>query len=323
MLELPKSVANAALRAFDARLQKHYEPYLAHFRKVVGYQPSIAIPSKYHEKMLWRKLFDHSPDIATFCDKLATKDHILARIPELRLPQTLWVGERLEDIPASLLGERLMLKSNHGCGFNRRWIPKKTSFNEVCGAFREWLGCTYGTSNYEWGYSAVKPKVFAEEYINADSAIGLVDIKVRCCDGKPVLARIHLDGLQKNKKAGWFSIGGDPLFKNRGPLAEGDEDMPTEFQLPDCFHEAIEASRVLGSGIDYVRVDFLTNGSQLLGGEITTYPAAGLGPASPAGVKGPDTMTNDCWDLRKSWFLTAPQRGVMGLYAAFLKKVLL
>lgn len=319
---LHESLSRHALRLFDARLHKRYQHYVAHFRKVVGYQPAIALPRRYHEKMLWRKLFDHSPDIATFCDKLATKEYIRKKHPGLKLPRTLWVGDRLEDIPPDILSEKLMLKCNHGCGYNFRWIPGESSAAEARAAFRGWMGQTYGTTNYEWGYSTVRPKVFAEEFIGTSDPFGLVDIKIRCCAGRPILARIHLDGLHQKKRAAWFSVDANRLFEDAGPLADGDQELPAGFQIPQCFDEAIKASRILGANIDYARIDFFAGAGELIGGEITVYPAAGLGTASPEGFTGPDTLTNEHWDLRKSWFLTAPQKGFARLYAATLKKAL-
>lgn len=59
------------------------------FWERVGYNPNIALPGRYHEKMLWRKLFDRNPLFEVFCDKLATKDFVRKRTPGLKLPETL------------------------------------------------------------------------------------------------------------------------------------------------------------------------------------------------------------------------------------------
>ena len=39
------------------------------FRRRVGYFPNIALPRRYNEKMLWRKIFDHNP---LFADSSST-----------------------------------------------------------------------------------------------------------------------------------------------------------------------------------------------------------------------------------------------------------
>jgi hypothetical protein len=55
-----------------------------------------------------------------------------------------------------------------------------------------------------------------------------------------------------------------------------------------------------------VGADFLWNGSELYGGEITIYPAAGLkDPVDPA----VHAYILDGWDLAQTHFLRAPQTG--------------
>ena len=80
------------LRGLNPLFAVHYRRQFQIFRKVVGYGPNIAFPSRYHDKMLWRKIFDHNPLFVTFCDKLATKEYVRARAPGIRMPATLWVG---------------------------------------------------------------------------------------------------------------------------------------------------------------------------------------------------------------------------------------
>lgn len=314
-----RQIYTALLRNRDRRMQRRYEPYLAHFRAVVGYQPSILLPRRYHEKMLWRKLFDHNPLFVTFCDKLATKEFIASRLPSLRQPATLWSGANLNEIPRDLLDRRCMIKCNHGCAFNHLWLPGRSNFTGVKLLTDRWLATVYGVSNKEWGYTKVVPRVYAEEYIEAPHGDGLLDIKIRCCDGEPVLVRAYF--IEGGKKVlGWFDAQGKRL------ALEGNEPdevaMPPDFQLPPVLGEILEASRVLGQGLDYGRLDFLTDGRTVFGGEITVYPGAGLCRASPENSHGPDTYFNPHWDLRKSWFLSTTQHGLAGLYVAALRAAL-
>jgi hypothetical protein len=63
--------------------------FLRRMRRV----PDVALPRDYTDRMLWRKLFDRNPLFVTFADKLATKDWVAARCPDLPMPATLWAGE--------------------------------------------------------------------------------------------------------------------------------------------------------------------------------------------------------------------------------------
>lgn len=312
--------SRALLRVFDRRMQRRYEPYLTHFRVVVGYQPSILLPEKYHEKLLWRKLIDHNPMHAIFCDKLATKDFIRERLPGWPVVPTLWCGDSLEDMPANLLGEKCMIKCNHGCAFNHVWTPGRSDFDSLKHETAQWLGTTYGTTNYEWGYRRVRPKLFAEPLLEPRGGGPLVDIKFRCCNGKAALVRVHAPDETGHKACAWFTPEGERLNFTTGFNAE--TPFPPDFRLPATYREALEAAQVLSRDVDYARFDFMFDGDVHHAGEITAYPAAGLSPASRSGQHGVDIYFNPHWDIRKSWFLSTPQRGWLGLYASLLRAAL-
>ena len=69
----------------------------------LGYLPNPAAPESYHERVLWRKIFDRNPLFVTLTDKLAAKAHMSSACPELALPRTLWSGRDAIDIPLNLL----------------------------------------------------------------------------------------------------------------------------------------------------------------------------------------------------------------------------
>ena len=65
-------------------------PYLP---RGTGFYPSLIFPTRYTEKIQWRKLFDLNPLYAVLCDKLAVRDVVRERIgPEYLVP-LLWTGD--------------------------------------------------------------------------------------------------------------------------------------------------------------------------------------------------------------------------------------
>lgn len=329
MPPLRTSLYEAALRHYDRKLQHKYEPYLAHFRKVVGYHPSIALPRRYHEKMLWRKLFDHSPQIAVFCDKLAAREFVRQRLPGLELPDVLWVGQPGDSVPDGILAEEVVIKCNHGCDYNFFWQPDVSDRAALESCTSRWMQSTYGETNYEWGYTQVPRRLFAERLVRGLSPTGVIDINVRASDGNPVFSSVILHNKSPQKAAGYFDNEGSPLRFSNCPLTPGAYSADSYDRLPDnldckeIIARCVSAARVLSKGVDYARYDFLSDGVRIFGGEITAYPSSGLSHASQPGQSGPDSIVGDSWDLRKSWFLSSPQRGTRAVYAHLLRGVLM
>ena len=86
---------------------------VARFIQRFGNVPDLARPRTYPELMLWRKIFDRNPLFVTFTDKLAAKDYIRSRAPELPTPKTLWAGDAAVDIPPEILSGDVIVKTNN------------------------------------------------------------------------------------------------------------------------------------------------------------------------------------------------------------------
>ncbi|RVD31462.1 hypothetical protein EN742_34120, partial [Mesorhizobium sp. M4A.F.Ca.ET.020.02.1.1] len=69
------------------------------FVRRLGYLPNPAAPTRYHERMLWRKIIDRNPLFVTLTDKLAAKDYIRRVCPQVQSPRTLWSGRDPDAIP--------------------------------------------------------------------------------------------------------------------------------------------------------------------------------------------------------------------------------
>src|SRR5262249_55554258 len=110
--------ARPVRRAISALVALRHRRLMRRFARQMGSRPDPAFPRSYNEKLLWRKLFDHDPRFVTFTDKLAAKAYAAATCPDLAVAPTLWSGADPREIPADLLEADVVVKTNHGCGFN-------------------------------------------------------------------------------------------------------------------------------------------------------------------------------------------------------------
>jgi len=285
------------------------------FRKKVGYFPNIAKPVLYNEKMLWRKIFDHNPLFEIFCDKLATKGYIQKICPDLKVPTTIWSETDLESAFKHPLQGNQVVKANHGCNFN--FFTNTSNISEYKQKLQRWYSATYGLKNLEWAYTKVKKTIFAEELIQCDLPTGLIEINVRCVDGRALLCSIILNNKTKEMKAGYFDINGKPMLSGEDSLSKFGQ-LDADFAVPQAFFEAVRYAEILSKGVDYARYDFMYNGMDIFAGEITVYPSAGLTRVEKDNKISFDMIVNAGWDIKKSWFLNNPQAGWRKCYSRVL-----
>ncbi len=275
--------------------------------------PDVALPRAYSERMLWRKLFDRNPLFVTFADKLATKAWIAARCPDLAIPGTLWQGTDPEAIPDALLRPGVVLKANHGSGFNlflREPLPPRA---EIAATARRWLATRWGRHRGEWHYGLVSPRLYVEELIEPADA-PLFEIQVRAGGGDARLCALVQDVKTPRQAIRYLGADGAPLRKNM----QGYAVIPDTVPPPAAFGRAVETARLLSREVDYARFDFHAAGDRLWASEITLFPAAGHGE-----VHGTEkAMVMGVWDIRNSWFLREGHLGGTALtrrYAAALR----
>lgn len=271
--------------------------------------------------MLWRRIFDHSPQFTLFSDKLAAKDYIRERLPELKIPETLWVGSSLMDAPQDLIGPDVVIKTNHGSSFNYFPARETLPWEAVCERFAGWMREPYGQDRMEWGYLNVERRVFIERLVAVPDGQLLLDIAIECSDGVASYGYITIHQKMENKKLNNYAVNGEEI-ELFGKYIDAQYRLPKALNVKANFLQSVQFAERLSQGFDYLRVDFLGNGEDLYGGEITVYPMGGIFNATPEGERGGDTLVNENWDIRKSWFLSTPQRGWKKYYAWALNRAM-
>lgn len=291
---------------------------VAHWRAVAKFYlftrrlPRLCPPTHAHDKYLWRKIFDHNPLFQTFCDKLACKEWVKKKYPNINVPPTIWQGDSVDVLPEQLLCQRVFVKVSNGSGYNMLIEPPCIDRELVENRFRRWLARPYGQDKSEWGYKDVPRKVFVETVIADDDGSPPIMTNVYTCEGEPKAVFCIVGMKGSPRKAAFFDPSGERLDYKHDAF----EDLPASWRPPIVFREAVSIAKVLAEGTDQIRCDFMCTQDKVWFSEMTPYTLSGLHPfSSPEEEK---QLFGD-WHLQKSWFLSTPQRGWRRLYAeAFL-----
>ncbi len=292
------------------------------FRREVGYYPNVALPRRYNEKMFWRKIFDHNPLFVTFSDKLATKDLLAQRCPDLDVAKVLWIGRDASKIPDDVLALPVVIKANHGSDMNVFHGNVGGQEPLPLDQINAWMERPFGEQKFEWAYTHAERKLFVEKFITTRQKGDLFDISVHAVDEQPLFIEVIRDNKTGKEQKGYFRPDGS-RWKAIEKVWTGDgrnTALPEGFNIPEIYQEALDHARVLSAGVDYARFDFLSNGDRLYGGEITIYPASGLTPHAP--FANYNKYLSEHWDLLKSWFLTSRQSWILQFYVSALRRCL-
>jgi hypothetical protein len=283
------------------------------FVRKLRFWPNPALPQRYHEKILWRKIVDHNPIFVHLSDKLAAKQIAQARCPGLAVAEVLRTGTDPQSLPAPLVAGDVAVKTNNGCGTNIFVADGKPACAKIVALAERWMATSYHRRKGEWGYRDVPRRIFVEEKLALGGGALPTDIKVHAFGGRigHVWASNKLAGRSRTYSA------------DVAPLAVRDRGYPREDQaLPDSpatralIGQALDLAPRLIDGLDYARIDFMVAGARLYFGEYTLYPGGGYDRwFDPALIERAEAL----WDLRNSDFLRRPHRGLVRLYAEALR----
>ncbi|MBF2098327.1 MAG: hypothetical protein IGQ88_08135 [Gloeomargaritaceae cyanobacterium C42_A2020_066] len=279
-------------------------------------RPNIALPLTANEKYAWRKIFDHDPRFVILSDKQAVKDWIASLALDVTIPRTLWCGTNAHEIPETLLEGDVVIKATHGWAMNI--FVKDSSYDpaRLVNNANSFLKKSHGNIHLEWAYLNIPRRLLVEEVIRPTSG-DLIDLKLYAFGSH--VEQIVLISKNEQGRAGaiWEKDldGQFHMLDIKTAISEQIDRRP----LPKCIGKALELASKIGADFDHVRVDFLTDGTQLYLGEITIYNLGGYAHHTGNII---DTPLNRSWDIRRSWFLRSPQKGWRKAYAAALRRAI-
>lgn len=244
-------------------------------------------PITFNEKIQWLKLYDRKPLYTILVDKFAVKDYVAGILGMEYIVPTLGVWEKPEDIEWEKLPERFVLKTTHDGGGEGVIICEKKNLDrdEIQRRLKRSLKRNIYKTLREWPYKGVKPRIMAEAYIQEDREgnEGLTDYKFFCFNGEPRFCQVktHEEG---NDCIDLFDMQWQLLpFTGVNPKQHNAQITPKK---PENYENMITLVTKLCGVAAFTRIDFYNAEGQIFFGEITFYPASGMGAFTPSNYDG-------------------------------------
>jgi len=274
------------IRRFCSSLLKHFnflfpdKLYLTLlYRLEMGHWIDWKNPKTFTEKLQWLKVYDFKPEYSTMVDKLLVKDYVACIIGQEYIIPTLGVWDKVEDIDWGVLPNQFVLKTTHGGGGGGVVIClDKSKFNSDI-AEKKLLTSMHsnaGKTLREKPYLKVHRRIIAETFIT-NSGNELKDYKFFCFDGKMRFFKVDF-GRFVNHHANYYSPAGELLQFGEAELLP---DFNRSEVMPDNLDEMIALAEKLSTGHKFLRVDLYNTNGKIYFGELTFYPASGLGKFAP------------------------------------------
>jgi TupA-like ATPgrasp len=283
------------------------------FYKYLRHWPNVCYPQTKNEKFLWRKIFDRNPIYRFVTDKLTVRQFVKTRCSDLLMSEIIWIGASSEEIPDALLHSGIVIKTNNGTSRNIFITDEPVDRTCINKRVAKWLARPHGIIHGEWVYSKIQPLVFIERTVTTPGAPQFVDLCCHVLMGRCVLVTVDKDVKQASERIAVYDATANRLPFNfqDNAKAEKCKELPADFPVPDTFKKAVQCAENIAQEFDYIRVDFMSTRDRLYFCECTVFPMGGFSIISGGG----DDLISATWDLRNSWFMQQPQRGIRRLYS--------
>ena len=247
------------------------------FYFVMGKRLDLKHPKTFNEKLQWLKLYNRRPEYTTMVDKYAVKDYVAGKIGREYIIPTLGVWDTPEQIEWDKLPNQFVLKTTHGGGNTGVVICKdKSTFNreQAIAKLNSSLQSDIYVSLREWPYKNVPKRIIAEEYIEDSRSKELVDYKFFCFNGKVRFFKVDFGRQEGKHQANYYSSDGQLLdFGEVVCPPQKDKQIP----MPTNLQQMISLAETVADNVSFLRVDLYNISGRIKFGELTFYPASGIG----------------------------------------------
>lgn len=245
-------------------------------------------PQTFCEKLQWLKIHDRNPEYTTMVDKYAVKDYVKEVIGEQYIIPTIGQWHSPEDIEWDKLPNQFVLKTTYGGGsFGVIICKDKSKFDRVKAVKqlnRSLLLRKFGNPYREHPYDNVPQRIIAETFMEDIKADGtkstdLNDYKFYCFNGEPKYCQVIRDRSLKETIDFYDIEWNHQEFVGLNPAVEHGL---TPVEKPQRLSEMVSICKKLSERIPFARIDLYEISGKIYFGEITFYPASGLGRFNPA-----------------------------------------
>lgn len=265
------------------------------YKAKMGKELNLDHPQTFNEKLNWLKIHDHNPLYTKLVDKYEVKKIVGDMIGNEHIIPTLGVWDSFDEIDFNSLPDQFVLKCTHDSGGlvicrDKSQLDLKAARKKI----NYFMKRRYFSQNREWPYKNVKHRIIAEQYMEDSSSEQLYDYKFFCFGGTVKCMKVDFDRF-KEHHANYFD-------KNGQLLGFGEIICPPKFdqeiELPGNFTQMIDYAEQLTAGRPFLRADFYDVNGQVYFGELTFYPASGMGP-----------FTSEEWDYKLGDWIHLPDVG--------------
>lgn len=273
---------NNPAHIFDAIVQRYFyflpdKLYLSlRYRFKMGHWIDWKNPKTFTEKVQWLKLYNRKPEYTTMVDKYLVKQYVAARIGEEYLIPTLGVWNSFEEIDWDSLPDKFVLKTTHGGGGGGVVISSdKSKFDKQAASVK--LNNSLHSDIYkayrEWPYKNIKRRIIAETLLENKDGQEINDYKFFCFHGQVKFFKIDFNRFIDHH-ANYYSPSGTLLDFGEADLVP----IPTaDVKIPDNLPIMIQLAEKLAANEPFLRIDLYNVNGKIYFGEITFYPASGMG----------------------------------------------
>ena len=253
----------------------------------LGKRLDLNHPKTFNEKLNWLKLYNRKSEYTMMVDKYAVKEYVANKIGEEYVIPTLGVWNTPEEIDFDGLPNQFVLKTTHGGGGGGVLICRdKLTFNceEAIAKLNRVMKADIYTAYREWPYKNISRKIIAEKYMVDESGQelknnDLVDYKFFCFNGEPRLCQVISD-RRTNEKIDFYDMQWNRIDGLIG-LNYSCHNSTYQHIRPKQFDKMKVISAKLAKNIPFLRIDLYEINGHCYFGEITFYPAGGVGFFKP------------------------------------------
>ncbi len=244
-------------------------------KQAFGRKLNLEQPQTFSEKLNWLKIHDRKDHYTQLVDKYAVRQYIAEKLGEQYLiPLAGGPWNTIDEIKLDELPEQFVLKTTHDSGGVAICRNKASfDFESAKKYLAKRLKRNYFYASREWPYKNMKPRIFAEQYLEDEKFGELRDYKFYCFGGNPKLLLLVTDRAEKDIPTKYTFF--DKQF-NKLPFGKTGPIDTREFELPEKFEEMKEIAALLSEGFPFIRVDLYEVNGNIYFGELTFYPSAAL-----------------------------------------------
>ena len=244
------------------------------YKKHLHKKLNLRYPTTFNEKLQWLKLYNRNPLYTQMADKAEMKQYVSQIIGDEHIIKTLGVYNSVDEVPFESLPDKFVIKCTHDSGSTYICKDKDTfDFQKAKDELSIRLKKNYYWEGREWPYKNIKPRIIVEEFLIDDERDYPLDYKFFCFNGKMEFFKVDFNRFT-NHRANYYN-------KELVLQPFGEKYLPPDeyiyFKEPKDFKIMINIVERLAKGIPFVRVDLYYVNDRIYVGELTFFPAGGVG----------------------------------------------